>query len=224
MLHELKQKAIQLRQQQQLSYGAIRKQIPVAKSTLSVWLRPYPLSKEKISELRRMAWKASEAKIERFRLKMREKRESEDQIFYEKYLKKFGRIDERSFFVAGLMLYIAEGTKRAPAKLALANTDPRVQRVFIRWLEKFFHIHRGDLRVHLQLYQTMDVEKEIKIWQNKLSLGRSQFYKPFIRKLTPASFSYQESFRHGTASVMVFGSKIQREVSMAMKALLDTLF
>jgi hypothetical protein len=182
------------------------------------------LSREKIGALRKAAWKKNEAKIELFRLRMREKRELEDKAIYEKYMKEFAELDEKPLFIAGLMLYVAEGTKRAPAKLALANTDYRIHQFFIRWLEQFFEVDRNDLRVHLQLYQTMDIEKELKVWQNKLSLRKGQFYKPFIRKLTPASFSYRESFRHGTASVMIFGSKIQREVSMAMKAFLDVRF
>lgn len=221
MLPELKNKAVRLRTEQELSYNAILEQVPVAKSTLSVWLKPYPLSRDKILQLRKIAWGKNETKIELFRLRMREKKLHEDQIVYEKYAKRFSRLDRKSFFIAGLMLYIAEGTKRAVAKLCLANTDFRVHQFFIRWLCEFFKINKKDLRVHLQLYQTMDLEKEVNFWQNSLSLQKEQFYKPFIRKLTPASFSYSESFRHGTASVMIFGSKIQREVHMAMKAFLD---
>ena len=47
MHKRLKEKAIRLRIENQLGYGSIRAQVPVAKSTLSVWLRQFPLSEKK---------------------------------------------------------------------------------------------------------------------------------------------------------------------------------
>src|SRR3989344_269965 len=78
MHHELKQKAIELRMSRHLSYSAILAQIPVAKSTLSEWLKNYPLRKDRILELKRLAWKKNEIKIELFRETMRAKREEKD--------------------------------------------------------------------------------------------------------------------------------------------------
>lgn len=49
MNKELKAKAIKLRLENNLSYSAILTQIPVAKSTLSEWLRNFPLSEGRIA-------------------------------------------------------------------------------------------------------------------------------------------------------------------------------
>ena len=84
MHHRLKQKAIQLRVENELSYDAIHKKIGVAKSTLHEWLENFPLSRERVLELRRAAWKKNEAKIELFRLTMAEKREQKNKKIYEK--------------------------------------------------------------------------------------------------------------------------------------------
>lgn len=223
MHHELKQKAVYLRVKKDLSYSAILEQVPVAKSTLSVWLNAYPLSKSRILELKRAAWKKSEAKIELFRATMREKKEQNDLAVYKKYLAKFKYVSDSSNFIAGLMLYLAEGTKVNTGRLAITNTDPRICKFFIVWIEKFYKIPKEKIKIHLQLYRTMDINREISFWEHELGIPKSQFYKPFIRKLTPSSFSYQESFRHGTCAVILLGVKLQREVLMAIKAFMDAV-
>ena len=54
MRHELKQKVLELRLKKQMSYKAISDQLSVPKSTLSEWLRNYPLSRERMLELKRI--------------------------------------------------------------------------------------------------------------------------------------------------------------------------
>src|SRR3989338_2239125 len=111
MHKRLKEKAIRLRIENQLGYGSIRLQVPVAKSTLSVWLRPFPLSEKRISELKKAGLSRGEASREKFINTMREKRHEKDRAEYKKYSKKFNRISEKIFLISGLILYLAEGAK-----------------------------------------------------------------------------------------------------------------
>ena len=57
----LKEKAIRLRLEKQLGYSSIRKLVPVSKSTLSNWLRNFPLTEERIRELKKAGWPKFEA-------------------------------------------------------------------------------------------------------------------------------------------------------------------
>jgi hypothetical protein len=61
----------------------------------------------------------------------------------------------------------------------------------------------------------MDIEKEKEFWKDELGLQENQFYRPSIRKLQKASFSYKESFRHGTCAIYVLGLEKKRELMMA---------
>ncbi len=223
MHHELKQKAIKLRVEHHLSYGAILKQVPVAKSTLHEWLQHFPLSRERIHELRKIAWKKSEVKIELYRTTRREQREKEDQRVYEMSLRKFKGISRKAQHIGGLMLYVAEGAKKALGKLVLANTDARLIRFFMQWAETFYKVPKNAIRIQLQLYPTMDIESEYRYWERELGIPRGQFYKPYIHKLTPASFSYSESFRHGTCGAYILNEKIRRQVMMEIRAMLDSI-
>jgi len=224
MHRELKEKAIRLRLEGQFSYSAIRRQVPVAKSTLSAWLRQFPLSKERIAELKKEGWSKFEVKVERYRATMREKREKKDKEEYEKYFKYFNKkMPQNVFFSSGLMLYLAEGSKTNNYAVSLANTESRVIRFFIKWICRFFEVEKDKLRAHLHLYEHMNIEKEKKFWENELGFEGHQFYKPYITKNKKASFLYKESFRHGTCSVTLSNTIIKRKIMMAVKAYTDVI-
>lgn len=221
MRSQLREQAIKLRLEKEFSYTKIRQELGVPKSTLSYWLRELPLSKKRVLELRRVAWSKSEAKIERFRETMREKRNAEDKNIYEKYKRKFFNFSEDIFFASGLMLYLAEGTKNDYYRIALTNTDYRIIKFFIKWLNEFLNIPKDKMRVGLHLYEDMNIKNEKEFWGNKLEIKESQFYRPWIRKIKKNSFSYKGSFRHGTCVVYVLGGKKKRELAMAMQAFID---
>ncbi|HEY4499396.1 MAG TPA: hypothetical protein VJH94_05060 [Candidatus Paceibacterota bacterium] len=214
----LRQKAIELRVKSEKSYSAIKRILGVSKSTLSYWLKDYPLSSEKIYELRLKGWQKGEVSRELYRATMRSKREVAEQSVFKSEYRKLGRISDKSLFIAGLMLYLAEGAKHKASSIVLANTDYRTIRFFIKWLERFLEIPREKLRVQLHLYETMVAEKERRFWQKSLGLTKSQFYKSSIRPLKKGSFSYQESFRHGTCSLYAFGEQKRTTLMMAIQA------
>lgn len=217
-----REKAIEMRLVQQLGYGEIAKKLRVSKSTLSRWLEDLPLSDERLLELRRFAWSKGEAKREQFRRTMRKKREEREQLIYSAQRKKLNRISEQTLFVAGLMLYVAEGDKKTRAEIAFANTDSTMILFFMRWLEKFLDIPKEKLRVQLHLYENMDVPKEERFWLEQLGLKKTQLCKTQIRPVRSGSFSYREPFRHGTCKLYVGGVAKKSELMLSIRAFFDT--
>jgi len=100
-----REKAIQLRLKDK-SYSQIKAELGISKSTLSGWLRNYPLSEERIRELR----DHSSQRIERFRETMRKKHEVRLRAVYEEQKKVLLPLTKREFFIAGLFLYWGEGS------------------------------------------------------------------------------------------------------------------
>lgn len=222
MRAKLRQKAIDLRVSQQLSYSEIKRRLGVSKSTLSYWLQEYPLSPEKILELRRLGWQKGETSREKYRLTMQKKKDDLDRASYRlKYSSLKRSVSDQSFYVAGLMLYLAEGAKRKNSTIVLANTDPRLIRFFIKWMVEFLSISHDSIRVQLHLYENMDIEYEKRFWCKQLAIKSNQLYKSSIRKLKKNSFSYESTHRHGTCSVYAFGVDKVRELMTAIKAFVD---
>lgn len=221
MNSELRQLAVNLRKEKELSYSEIKKQLGVPKSTLSYWLKEMPLSEKRIQDLKRVGYKNGEAGREKYRNTMRQKRDTEDDRVYQYYLKKLSNVSESALFVAGLMLYLGEGDKKNNTRIVLANTDFNIIQFFIKWLIQFMNVEKDQIRVQLHLYEDMDIEKVTKIWQDRLEIDDSQFYKTSIRKIKENSFNYSDSVRHGTCSIYVLGVEKKRHLSMAIKAFVD---
>ncbi len=195
--------------------------VNVPKSTLSYWLREHPLSEAEIVKLRHRAWLKGETSRERFRNAMRKKQEQLEQETYCQQRKRLINIKKESFFIAGLMLYLGEGDKRNRVRVGLANTDPAVIQFFVKWLKDFLGVDAERIHAELHLYENMNIEAEKMFWEKITGLPRKQFYKTQIRKLQKGSFTYKESHRHGTCSIIFTSVEKKREITMAIKAFLD---
>ena len=152
---------------------------------------------------------------------MRKKREEKERLIYDKYSTAFGRVSNQALFVAGLMLYQGEGSKRDLYRIVLTNTDSKLLAFFIGWLKQFLEIDKRQLKAQLHLYTNMNISEEIGFWRSELGLVRRQLYKPMIRRMKKNSFSYKESFRHGTCQIGFSGGEKKRELMMAIKAFGD---
>ncbi|MFA5996792.1 MAG: hypothetical protein WC790_03695 [Candidatus Paceibacterota bacterium] len=217
-----REKAIELRLVQKLGYGEIAKRVKVSKSTLSRWLEDLPLSDERMLELRRNAWSKGEAKREKFRQTMRDKRDKREHEIYLAQKKKLTKISDQSLFVAGLMLYAAEGDKKSRAEIAFSNSDAVMVAFFVRWLERFLGIEQSRLRIQLHLYENMDVHAEEAFWKRQLGMKQSQLCKSQVRPLRKGAFSYREPFRHGTCKLYIGGVVKKSELMLSIRAFFDT--
>ncbi len=219
---ELRQKAIEMRLKEEASYSEIKKKLGVPKSTLSYWLREYPLSNERIYELRKIGWGKGEASRERYRNTMREKKEVKRECVYQKQKQKLKNLSKDSLYVAGLMLYSAEGGKKDSYRITLANTDPAIILFFIKWLDMFFGINVEKLRFQLHLYENMNIGEEEKFWSKVLGdIEKCQFYKTQIRALKKGSFTYEGSHSHGTCSIFVSNVDKKMKLMESIRAFYD---
>jgi len=207
-----KEKAIKLRLQGK-TYSEIKKQLGISKGTLSGWLTGYPLSPERLKQVRDF----NPRRIENFRVTMRKKREKEINIAYEDASRKVGIISRESLMIAGYFLYWAEGVKTTRYTISFANTDPAMVRFFIEWL-KLLKIDKSQLRVRLNLYSDMDIKEESTYWIKETGLHESQFRKPYIKQSKREDIKYAKGgFGHGTCNIIIGGKKITDKILMTIR-------
>lgn len=195
-----------------MSYSQIKQKLKVSKSSLSTWLRNYPLSAERIAELR----SRNPARIERFRNTMRVKREKSFDRVFQEVKSGIGKLSKRDTLIAGIFLYWGEGTKSSDYETSVSNTDPNVLKFFIRWLA-LFNVPKTSLRVTLHLYRDMDIDKELAYWSKELNLPRTCFRKPYIKNSNLVDVSYKNGFGHGTCNVRYFNKEMWQYICMALK-------
>jgi len=215
------EKALTLRKQE-MSYSQIKKILGVNKSTLSDWLWKFPLSEKKIKELQQQGWKKSEAARERFRNTMRQKREKRLEEIYNTQKEIILPLNDREFFIAGLLLYWGEGTKCRQGGLSISNSDPSVINFFIHWLNKNLKIPKRKMRVGLHLYRDMNINKEIEFWSKILKISLSQFIRPYIKKTSSKRINHKGSFDHGTCNLRINSVLIAEKIFMSIKAISDS--
>jgi hypothetical protein len=212
----LHSKAIEMRMRG-MSYSQIRQQLGVSKSSLSLWLKDYPLSEERIRALRDF----SAQRIERCRETKARKREARERNAYERVTRDIGSLSDREIFLCGLFLYWGEGSKTTYTTVSLSNTDPSVLLFFLRWMT-VLGVPRDKLRVHLHLYADMDISQEIRYWSHVLNLPVSSFRKPYVKASDRSTLTYTQRFVHGTCNILYENRDIGEYVHAAMESLRDS--
>jgi len=208
------EKTLTLRKQG-MSYSQIRSIIKVSKSTLSLWLKNYPLSKERIKELRAF----SERRIERFRETVRQKREKRLTETYQTQKQLILPLSNRELFIAGLLLYWGEGTKCRRDGLSISNNDPSVIRFFIYWLKKSLAIPKKKIRILLHLYNDMNINNEINYWSKILRIPLRQFNRSYIKKTPSTRINHKGGFGHGTCNVRINSVPLAEKIFMSLKVI-----
>lgn len=165
---EVFQKVIELRKKG-FSYTEIKRETGVAKSTINNWLAfaGLTLSREHL-EIQ------NKKRIENHVLgtiasKMtRARRRAEDiDLFIQRHK---SNLDD-PLFVAGIMLYEAEGSKGE--NNGFSNSDYRLLIVFIRFAERYFGIDRNkdiSFRLYIHEIRKNDLERIIRFWSKKLNV------------------------------------------------------
>ncbi len=97
---------------------------------------------------------------------------------------------EEKLKVAGIMLYWAEGGKEVCRNngqwrgnsVNFANSDPKMIKVFLRFLRKICGVDERRLRVHFYCYVNQDVDYLKNYWQETTRIPLTQFIKPYVRQ------------------------------------------
>jgi len=214
-----RQKAIEFRKQGK-TYSEIRRQIIVAKSTLSDWLVKLPLTKSQITSLEKSRKKNKFLSIEKIRITKQKKRENRINLTYEKEKKRWTTLSKKELELAGLFLYWGEGAKRMNGPIFINNTDPKVLKFSLYWMMRSLKIPKKGIKVFLHLYNDMDIRKEMQYWSEELKIPLSQFTKPYIKNSTRLNIDHK-GFGHGTCGLLVSNILLKEKIMMAIKAISD---
>ncbi|MEK7619200.1 MAG: hypothetical protein AAB416_03105 [Patescibacteria group bacterium] len=180
---EERKKAIALRKEGR-SLRDIVKVVPVAKSTLSVWLKQVHLSKP---QRQRLTQKKREAQL-RGALRRRTDRIASTEIIYQEAAKDIGEVSKRELWLMGVMLYWAEGAKQKEHNVAsgvrFSNSDPVMIRVFLRWLDEICRIQFDQVRLDVYIHETAKKTKQeiFHHWSKKIGVPIGSFQGLYYKK------------------------------------------
>ncbi len=106
--------------------------------------------------------------------------------------------EQEKLKIAGVMLYWGEGTKKG-YNVALANSDPLMVAIFVRFLREICGIEESRLHITLHHYPDHDEATLKKFWSKTLKVPLKQFYLSYMHFNTKGS--YKKKSQYGTVSV-----------------------
>jgi len=168
--------AIKLRRRGK-SYSKINKELGVPKSTLSNWFSNINWSKSiKVGLTKKANYIAQK------RLRLYNKKQK---IFWEEWREKarqqardsFSKLKSNPLFISGIMIYWGEGDSKPKNPFRLSNTDPRMIKLYVKFLIELLNIPKENIRLGLILYPDLIENRCINFWSKNTTIHKSQFYK-----------------------------------------------
>ncbi len=182
---ESQQKAILLRKKG-CTYQEILREVPVAKSTLSLWLRNVGLSNK---QKQRITTKRIEAGRRGAEAQKRKRAIITQQIK--------GRainnalkisLDKTHLWIMGTMLYWAEGSKEKnnsrPVRVKFSNSDHRMIGLFVKWLINVCLVPKYNIRYELYVHENCRprLKSIMNFWMKYLGLKKSDLNHVYFKK------------------------------------------
>lgn len=214
----LREKAIKLRLQG-YTYGQIKQELKISKSTLSDWLRTLPLSSSNLKQLSKNKKLALNLRVEKYRQTTHNKRIERLKRVLSEQQKKLFPLSEKELFIAGLFLFWGEGNKQR-GRVIISNTNPLIMQFSKYWMTKILKVPPKKLTVRLHLYTDMDIEENIGYWSRLLNLPRNQFKQSYIKKTNRSGITYK-GYGHGTCNLMCFDTNLSERIAMSIKCIAE---
>lgn len=200
-----KERAVQLRKEGK-TYSEILALVPVAKSTLSIWLREIGIAKrqtQKFTERRILAQK-------RGAQSRRSQRLMATREIFLKTSSEVGRISKRELWLIGTILYWAEGSKQkdwnVSQSLQFTNSDPFMIKLYLKWLYECLNLKPKDIKANLFLHEksTNRLDEIINYWNEVAGLRGLFSDKVFLKRNKPTGRrrNLNENYR-GTVRIYV---------------------
>ena len=180
---EEKNKALELRAKG-FSYTEILRSVPVAKSTLSLWLRFVGLSqrqKQRLTDKKLASMKRGQIKWHQRRIDLVEKIKSEART-------ELKSISSRELWLIGVALYWAEGAKEKETSIGngvnFNNSDPLMASLFLQWLRNIVKVVEDDLVYEIYIHENSknNVDKAKKYWSEKLKVGINKLDRVYFKR------------------------------------------
>ncbi|MEW6008681.1 MAG: hypothetical protein AB1629_03515 [Candidatus Omnitrophota bacterium] len=132
-----------------------------------------------------------------YRFEREAKNTEEAKLSFEKY-------KNDPLFVAGVMLYWAEGTRLAKYRkyqLTITNSDPELLEIYCNFVRRYFTDVDSVFRAALYIYKDIDESKAKFFWSSRLKIPLNQFIKTQI--LPSRSLLTKTKLTYGTCCVYI---------------------
>ncbi len=196
------------------SIKEIARALNVSPSTASRWCSDIILSTNQQNALEKKRREAGAKALAPWIRRNRELKKSDIKIQAQFGRKDIGRMTRRDLFMLGLGLYWGEGYKRGSQEWGFTNSDPKIIRTALVWLEKCYDVPTKNIIARLTINQRYRAQTErlTNMWVRETGIPHSQFGKPTFIQGYNGSKLNEETYR-GTLRVKARrGTSLRRRI------------
>ncbi len=141
--------------------------------------------------------------LDKYKIKRRSISDAITHLYITKYGKRAFVVQEnlsekqKILKIAGVMLYWGEGSKKG-SSVALANSDPKMVIIFLKFLREICGVDEKRLRIGLHHYRDHNVKRLLAFWSRTTKIPLSQFDRPFLHAKGNVNGSYRAKSEYGT--------------------------
>lgn len=129
-------------------------------------------------------------------------------------------LSDRELFITGVALYLGEGRKTGP-RLTLTNSDPRVLKLWVRFLERVCNVPPEKLGARIDYYEDLDYPTLLAFWSREIGIPQENFERPFLKEGRTAKGIRGRRLPYGTAHVRFCDSKLKSLMMSWMDDMLE---
>jgi len=200
------------------SVKEIARELDIAQSSASVWVREVKLSKnaEVILEQKRISARKKASHILHERRVGRE----EEAVRLAQKLTGINKIDQAALYLICSMIYECEGGKGELGSLEFTNSDPVLVAIFLKLLRSVFPLDESKFRVVMHLHSYHNEKEEKEFWSRICGIPKDKFLKTYQKK---ESGIRRKSNYRGCVQIKYFDVNIKRVLLAGKKILANNL-
>ncbi len=163
-----------------LSINQIVAETGCSKASVSEWVRDVVLTKnqkKKITERGR-----SVESVEKRRLSRLRNEQAKRDSVVEEAKKSIQSVSQYDLKLIGTMIYLGEGAKTQRGSATVANSDPAVIQIVMRFFREVCGVSEDKFHAHIHTFDNADVEKTERYWSRVTGIPRKQFYKTYVKQ------------------------------------------
>lgn len=209
-----------------VSVRQIAQDLMVAKSSVSWWVRDIPLSEIQKAKLKFSEMSGKEKGLFKTIQIKRERRRGYVESFNLSGRTRLSKLTISELLVLGVGLYWAEGGKSEKnRRVEFCNSDPRMIKFLILWLELCFKVSKDEFRCIVGINQIHEARDQVvrKYWSEQTGIPLDQFRKTSLKKVTNSKVYENFESHFGTLTVLVTKStKLYYEIMGLINGLVQT--
>lgn len=188
-----------------LSMNEIAEKLSVSKASVSAWVRDIPLTSIQRRVLSKNGFSVQAIELRRER-RLANTRERHRAAMNEAKAH-ISTLTRHELLLVGTALYWGEGGKTGRGMARLANSDPAIIRMTMRFFKEVCNVPLIKFRGHVHTFSHLNAKNAEAYWSEVSGIPRTQFFKTYS-KPSVASKGKKDSTPYGTFQIYVCDTKV----------------